>query len=323
MSIDNIVLLLAVLLGLVALLLAVNLSENRKAWAKKQQLNSYEKILDQVGAYIYVKDVKGRYVYGNQLTLDYFGVTLEQLKGTTDNYYFSPVVAEILQRNDRKVLSQQQKMSDDILVDNNGLHKVFHEVKQPLFDEKGKLIGLIGISTEITDEFNLRSELEQLANSDPLTDLYNRRSYSVFSEHEFTKAKRISSPLSMMIIDIDLFKNVNDTFGHLVGDEVIKRVASICDKHIRETDILARIGGEEFAILLPDTDIESAFKLAERLRLAQQTHKAEDDDLPSITISIGVSSLQNNDNSFNDMFARADKALYLSKHVGRNSVNVA
>ena len=189
------------------------------------------------------------------------------------------------------------------------------------------MIGLIGVSTDITEEFHLRSKLEQLANSDPLTNLYNRRSFNAFSEHEFSRAMRYFGSLSLMIIDIDLFKNVNDTYGHLVGDEVIKRVAAVCDEHIREADILARIGGEEFAILLPDTDIDSAFKLAERLRLAQQigTHSTmlNDEALPGITISIGVASIQLKDRSFADMFARADKALYSSKHVGRNSVNVA
>ncbi|MGI2174386.1 sensor domain-containing diguanylate cyclase [Shewanella ulleungensis] len=327
MPIDNIVLLLIVLLGFIALLILVNLNVHCKAQTQKQQLNSYEQILNQVGAYIYVKDINCRYVYGNQLTLDYFGINQEQLNGSTDNQYFPEVVADILLENDRKVLALQQKMSDDIMVDNNGHHNVYHEVKQPLFDKKGKLIGLIGVSTDITEEFHLRSKLEQLANSDPLTNLYNRRSFNAFSEHEFSRAMRYFGSLSLMIIDIDLFKNVNDTYGHLVGDEVIKRVAAVCDEHIREADILARIGGEEFAILLPDTDIDSAFKLAERLRLAQQigTHSTmlNDEALPGITISIGVASIQLKDRSFADMFARADKALYSSKHVGRNSVNVA
>lgn len=327
MSIDNIGLLVMVLLGFIALLILVNLTVFRKAQTKKQQLNSYEQILDQVGAYIYVKDVNCRYVYGNQLILDYFGISQEQLKGTIDSHYFSPHVADILLRNDRKVLSLEQKMADDIMIDNDGLNTVFHEIKQPLFDRNGQLIGLIGISTDITEEFTLRTELQQLANNDPLTDLYNRRSFNAFSEHEFSRAMRYFNSLSLMIIDIDLFKNVNDTYGHLVGDEVIKRVAAVCDEHIREADILARIGGEEFAILLPDTDIDSAFKLAERLRVAQQTSKHAsatiNEALPGITISIGVASIQVKDRSFADMFARADKALYSSKHVGRNSVNVA
>ena len=327
MPIDNIALIVMVLLGFIALLILVNLTVFRKAQTKKQQLNSYEQILDQVGAYIYVKDVNCRYVYGNQLILDYFGISQEQLKGTIDSHYFSPHVADILLRNDRKVLSLQQKMADDIMIDNDGLNTVFHEIKQPLFDRNGQLIGLIGISTDITEEFTLRTELQQLANNDPLTDLYNRRSFNAFSEHEFSRAMRYFNSLSLMIIDIDLFKNVNDTYGHLVGDEVIKRVAAVCDEHIREADILARIGGEEFAILLPDTDIDSAFKLAERLRVAQQTSKHAsatiNEALPGITISIGVASIQVKDRSFADMFARADKALYSSKHVGRNSVNVA
>lgn len=329
MPINNIALLVMVLLCFVAVLLMLNLKEHRQVKAKKQQLNSYEQILDQVGAYIYVKDIHCRYVYANQLTLDFFGVTQEQLKGTTDVNYFPEAAAELLLKNDRKVLALQLKIADDIMVDGNedGISHVFHEIKQPLFDEKGKLTGLIGVSTEITDEYNLRSELEQLANTDPLTGLYNRRSFNAFSEHEYARAMRYFEPLSLMIIDIDLFKNVNDTYGHLVGDEVIRRVALVCNQHIREADVLARIGGEEFAILLPGTDTESAYKLAERLRISQQTYRFpgqhEANDLPEVTISIGVSTLSVKDKSFAQMLSRADKALYSSKNIGRNSVHVA
>ncbi len=329
MPINNIALLVVVLLCFVAVLLVLNLKEHRQVQAKKQQLNSYEQILNQAGAYIYVKDIHCRYVYANQLTLDFFGVTQEQLKGTTDTHYFPKAVAKLLLQNDRKVLALQLKIADDIMVegDQDGSCHVFHEVKQPLFDDKGKLSGLIGVSTEITDEYNLRSELEQLANTDPLTGLYNRRSFNAFSEHEYARAMRYFEPLSLMIIDIDLFKGVNDTYGHLIGDEVIKRVALVCAQHIRESDVLARIGGEEFAILLPGTDTDSAYKLAERLRASQQTYRFpgqhEANDLPEVTISIGVSTLSVKDKSFAQMLSRADKALYSSKNVGRNSVHVA
>ena len=102
---------------------------------------------------------------------------------------------------------------------------------------------------------------------------------------------------------------------------MIKRVANICNEHIREVDVLARIGGEEFAILLPDTDIDSAYVLAERLREAQQQY--DEYQAPSITISIGVATLCSQDKAFLEIFKRADKALYSSKNIGRNSVNVA
>ncbi|CAM4342962.1 GGDEF domain-containing protein [Shewanella livingstonensis] len=320
MSIETIGLLIFILLFFIALLLFFNLKEYRQAQTKTQMLNSYEQILDQVGAYIYVKDTQSRYVYGNQLTLDYFGVTLEQLKGTSDSHYFSSEITDVLQGNDRKVLALQRKMSDDIIVDIDNDTIVYHEVKQPLFDNKGKLMGVIGISTEITAEYHLRTKLEQLANSDSLTGLYNRRSFNTFSDHEFSRAVRYLESLSFMIIDIDFFKNVNDTFGHLVGDEVIKRVANICNEHVRESDILARIGGEEFAILLPDTDIDSAYIMAERIREAQQHYEQQ---APAITISIGIATLCSQDKTFVDIFKRADKALYSSKNIGRNNVNVA
>lgn len=321
MSIDTLALLVFILLALIALLLFANLKEYRQEKTQKHLINSYEQILDHVGAYIYVKDTDCRYVYCNQLTLDYFGVSLEQLKGTSDSDYFTPEVADVLQHNDHKVLTLQRKVSDDFVVEDENETNVYHEVKQPLYDKRGQLMGLIGISTVITEEYNLRAKLEHLANSDPLTGLYNRRSFNAFCDHEFARAMRYGESLSFMIIDIDFFKNVNDTFGHLVGDEVIKRVADICNEHARESDILARIGGEEFAIILPNTDIDSAYELAERLRKAQQQYDQQ--QAPCITISIGISTLDSQDNTFIDMFKRADKALYSSKNIGRNSVNVA
>ncbi|WP_167496040.1 MULTISPECIES: GGDEF domain-containing protein [Shewanella] len=321
MSLELVELLVFVLLLVIALLLFFNLSRYRQQQTKKMMLDTYDLILDQVDAYIYLKDTQCKYIYANQLTLDYFGVTLEKLKGTSDSDYFPENVVDVLHVNDTKVLNSQSKISDDVIVDTQTSLVVYHEVKQPLYNHKGLLIGLIGVSTDITAAYHLRSKLEQLANTDSLTGLFNRRSFTSFCEHEFFRATRYFQPFSLMIIDIDLFKVVNDTYGHLVGDEVIKRVANICNEHVREADVLARIGGEEFAILLPDTDMNSAYVLAERLREAQQQY--DKPQAPSITISIGIATLRSQDKAFSEIFNRADKALYSSKHVGRNSVNVS
>jgi diguanylate cyclase (GGDEF)-like protein/PAS domain S-box-containing protein len=320
-SIETIGLLIFILLSLIALLLFLNLNQYRQQQARKMMSETYELILDQVDVYIYVKDTQCKYIFANQFTLDYFGVTLEKLKGTSERDYFPANIADILHQNDNKVLNSQRKRADEIIIDTEGSLIVYHEVKQPLYNQKGILIGLIGISTDVTVEYHLRSKLEQQANTDPLTGLFNRRSFTSFCEHEFLRANRYFQPFSLMIIDIDLFKAVNDTYGHLVGDEVIKRVAKICHEHIREADVLARIGGEEFAILLPDTDIDSAYILAERLRQVQQQY---DEPLaPPITISIGVATIHPQDKTFSELFKRADKALYSSKNSGRNSVNIA
>jgi diguanylate cyclase (GGDEF)-like protein/PAS domain S-box-containing protein len=320
-SIETIGLLIFILLSLIALLLFLNLNQYRQQQASKMMSDTYELILDQVDVYIYVKDTQCKYIFANQLTLDYFGVTLEKLKGTSERDYFPANIADILHHNDNKVLNSQSKIADDIIVDTEDSLIVYHEVKQPLYNQKGILIGLIGISTDVTAEYHLRSKLELQANTDPLTGLFNRRSFTSFCEHEFLRASRYFQPFSLMIIDIDLFKAVNDTYGHLVGDEVIKRVANICHDQIREADVLARIGGEEFAILLPDTDIDSAYIMAERLREAQQQY---DEPLaPPITISIGVATIHPQDKTFLELFKRADKALYSSKNSGRNSVNIA
>jgi diguanylate cyclase (GGDEF)-like protein/PAS domain S-box-containing protein len=312
---------LFILLLLIALLLFLNLTRYRQQQAKKMMLETYKLVLDQVDAYIYVKDTHCKYTYANQQTLDYFGVSLAKLKGSTNRDYFPANVVDIIHENDTKVIDSQCKISDDIIIDTEVSLMVFHADKQPLYNQQGRLIGLIGISTDITAAYHLRSKLQQLANSDPLTGLFNRRSFTSFCEHEFFRATRYFQPFSLMIIDIDLFKAVNDTYGHLVGDEVIQRVANICKDHVREADVVARIGGEEFAILLPETDIDAAYVLAERLRDAQQQY--DEQQGPSITISIGVATLRSQDETFLETFKRADNALYSSKNVGRNSVNMA
>lgn len=166
---------------------------------------------------------------------------------------------------------------------------------------------------------------EQLAITDPLTNVYNRRVFDEIAVKEWERAKRTKSPLAIVLFDVDRFKQVNDTYGHLVGDQILINLSKLCSENLRSMDIFARYGGEEFVILMPDTNEEAAFHSMERLRSTIETtslgsHK--NDDL-FITISLGIVIWDGEGSSeIRALLSRADQALYTSKESGRNRTTV-
>jgi len=168
----------------------------------------------------------------------------------------------------------------------------------------------------------LFAETRLLAITDSLTGAYNRRHFFELAEHEWTRVARHPAPIAAMMIDADYFKRVNDTFGHMVGDEVLRAIAIRCSETIRAIDIMGRYGGEEFAILLPDTTLEQAQLVAERLRLYIAATPILIDTSPlMMTVSIGVASCERQAAiTLDQLLDRADQALYRAKHQGRNQV---
>ncbi|MCM1004255.1 MAG: sensor domain-containing diguanylate cyclase [Candidatus Gastranaerophilales bacterium] len=170
---------------------------------------------------------------------------------------------------------------------------------------------------------NTYSTILQYATLDALTNLNNRRQFETRLGQEISITKRQNNPLCAMMVDIDFFKKVNDTYGHAAGDEVLRTVASIIKEQLRESDIPARYGGEEFAVLLPFTKIEEAQIVGERLRKAVEAHPVTVDNVEiAVTISMGLAEY-NKIESGEELFERADKALYEAKKGGRNRVCVA
>ena len=168
----------------------------------------------------------------------------------------------------------------------------------------------------------LVAQVQLLADIDELTGLLTRRRFFQLARHEFMRSRRYKRPLCAVMLDIDLFKNVNDLYGHQVGDQVLKVVASRCQKSIRSIDILGRYGGEEFALLLPELDLDGAQKVAERLRRVVAEKPVETQAGPqNITISLGIARLKQSMAGFEDLLVRADKALYRAKRAGRNRVS--
>ena len=165
-------------------------------------------------------------------------------------------------------------------------------------------------------------EFYQMANFDAVTGVQNKQSFVKRFQEEFSFAKRNNVPLSLIMCDIDFFKKVNDTFGHIAGDYALREVAQLASSTIRSEDILARYGGEEFAIILRNCALDGAVQLAERIRLkvADRQYKFEEYTFP-VTISLGVATLDTSKhNKPEDLLAEADARLYKSKQGGRNRV---
>lgn len=167
-------------------------------------------------------------------------------------------------------------------------------------------------------------QLQKLAANDPLTGVLNRRFGLIRLQDEFSRAIRTSQPLGVLIIDIDHFKNVNDTYGHLVGDKILIMMTKTAKSALREGDVFLRYGGEEFAVILPGASPDDTTKIAERIRRyiedAAFTYNLQE---IKITVSIGGTSFPtNNVDSFNQLFEIADKNLYKAKENGRNLVVV-
>ena len=171
---------------------------------------------------------------------------------------------------------------------------------------------------------NMRKQLTIEATTDVLSGLYNRRYFYDISQKYYETAKRYNQELSVLMIDIDKFKNINDIYGHDVGDNIIKASGKILTKISRNSDVVARYGGEEFIVLLAETGIDQTVELAERIRVEiEKNHmKLDNGGIVHITVSIGVSTLNNiNDKDIEETIKRCDKALYESKKNGRNMVS--
>lgn len=180
---------------------------------------------------------------------------------------------------------------------------------------------VVWVAHNITEHYNMQRQLKTLSEQDELTGAYNRRKLMEALQERVAEFHRYSHPLSLIIFDLDHFKRVNDKFGHVSGDKVLFSITTLCNKQLRQQDLLCRYGGEEFAVLLPNTNLEDAVQLAQRLRTTVGSYDFEQElgESYSITISAGVSTLTPGDD-IESLIKRADSGLYQAKNSGRNCV---
>lgn len=223
-----------------------------------------------------------------------------------------------------RVIGENAKDSFEIEIERKG-QKKYYGFRGSDLKEKNKTVGNIFIFQDITEQKKVMEKLNHFATHDTLTGIYNRRKLMEEAEKELYRIERYGGDVSVLMLDIDFFKNVNDQYGHLAGDMVIQRVAQACKTRLRSIDIIGRYGGEEFAIVLPETNKESARIIAEQIRerIAEMVVDYNGKCI-SITISIGISSISGGERqiTMQELINEADMALYSAKNNGRNQAVV-
>ncbi|HEH9427037.1 TPA: diguanylate cyclase [Aeromonas sobria] len=412
------------------------------------ELDHLKSIFNEIGAYLFTKDLDGRYVYANQAVLDLFGCTLAELQGQDDSAFFDLDHSDTLQRHDRQVLAQQIEICQEEInyLKETGEKRIYWSVKKPMYGRDGALIGLCGISTDITEKkrieahlaeqhqlleiilanvdahiymkdsqhrflyvnqkvaellglpaeqiinrrddevipaasacqlwqldnrvfetgelqageelltnvegnqhyywsvkvpflladgtptligissditelHQLKEQLHQQSVQDDLTGLYNRRFFFEVCEKNLSLNARHHLKSVLMVLDVDQFKCINDRYGHPLGDRALTHLGKVMQSVLRSEDVLARIGGDEFAIWLPNTRLSAASAMAERLcqQVMQSPLALHDGDELIITISAGL--VENSEGELMEsLYARADQMLYQAKQAGRNCV---
>jgi len=244
---------------------------NRELRAALLRAERFRLALDKVPAYVYMKDLGGRYTYANQPTLDLFGCTAEELAGSSDSRFFPPETVERLRQIDALVLAGQTTREEVEVHGGADGHRVYLEVKSPVYADLDKtaIDGLCGISSDITSLKEHERHLEFVAHFDALTRLPNRILLSDRLSHALAQAGRHRTLVAVAFLDLDGFKQVNDSHGHDIGDGLLVALAKRMGEALRAGDTLARLGGDEFVALIVDLERAADCQpVLERLRQA-------------------------------------------------------
>ncbi len=319
--------------------LRVKLRELEQALARAEAASArfalseqrFQTFMDSGPFMAYLKDVDGHMLYYNRKVAEHFDVSRTFMINKTDDDLWPRELAQLYRQHDLEVLHTGSLVtSDEPTLNPNGATSTWRSYKFPCTGADGEAL-LGGISLDVTEELQReaelqrsRSELEmanrqlrQLASVDSLTGLSNRRVLDEQLRLVFQKARRNAKSLSLLILDVDHFKMHNDRFGHTHGDSVLRLLAHCLKEQLRSTDLLARIGGEEFVILLEETDEAGGLALANRLIHAVRGYPWP---LAPVTLSIGLSTLGPATPDANRLLTLADEALYAAKSAGRDRI---
>jgi diguanylate cyclase (GGDEF)-like protein/PAS domain S-box-containing protein len=279
----------------------------------------------------YIKDSAGRLLFYNRSFAQRFGVSEYAWLGRTDEQLWSRNPNKSDRIHDLEVMVGDQIMeSEEQVRGTDGEIRSLRSFKFPCYDSAGNIL-LAGVAVDVSEEAAHKAELERyhreleeannrlrkLAVTDELTGLRNRRAFEERLAMEFSMARRRERELSVLLLDVDDFKKVNDRWGHAAGDEVLRRLAAILQTTVRLPDLPARYGGEEFVVLLPESGQESALGLARRV---MERVASEPWENAPLTISIGMAALNDSTTNGYQLVERADGALYAAKRAGKNRV---
>jgi len=294
----------------------------------------------------YSSDTIYRLRYDN-MTYDYISPAVVKLLGFTPeemkkiNFRSLILETKLIKDSFKKVSSFQEleearkkgdvgKWQADYLIRAKDGRKIWvTDISHPWFDKTGNVIGSVGslrdVTARVEAEEKTRLELARMAHSDLLTGLANRSTFFENIEKELKRVKKSNSIFSILLIDVDHFKKINDSYGPLSGDNILKDIAKLIKSCLQESDVAARIGGEEFGVFMPDTSEDSAYWVGERICLEVAKHNffVENSIMPiSCTVSIGIGSTEGNrETEIPELYKNADTRLYIAKHTGRNQVS--
>ncbi len=289
--------------------------------ALQQAQQEYQTLRDTIADVFYRTDSNGVVTDMSAACFDTLGYRPEEMIGhKLTDFYVHPEdrtkIVELIRENNGRATSVESALR------HRDGHTIWVSTNAYLRrNRQGAAIGVEGIARDITERKAMEDELRMLSTHDDLTGSFNRRHFVTEIERELDRAKRYGNRLSLLVFDIDLFKNVNDRFGHPTGDAVLRQFANLCRATLRRSDIFARLGGEEFAALLPETEQERATQLCERLLHEVDQNRFTDEagkNAIHITISIGATISRDSDRDFGQLYSRADQALYSAKNAGRN-----
>lgn len=305
------------------------LQVEKKANALNESEARFQLLLMGLGEGVYGVDLKGRATFINPAALRMLGLDADQVLGHDQHLLFHHHHADgdpyphtdcpiTLTMTD----GQTRHTEEEWFWRSDGSGFPVALTVTPLL-KNGIRVGAVVAFQDISERQELARQLRLLASTDSLTGTHNRRHFLHLLTQELMRYQRYNEPAALLMLDLDHFKHVNDQFGHATGDKVLKAFTACALRMLRRSDQLGRLGGEEFAILLPDTDSQGAHELAERLR-----HAVEEDEVASdsgnirYSVSIGIALFHHDDGSADSILARADHALYRAKHAGRNRVEM-
>ena len=285
-------------------------------------------ILNGVEAFIYIKDPELRYQYANRKVCELFGTTLDQIVGKTDSNFFDEATVKKLRINDLRVVQNGERVEEEEVnrsADGTS-EQTYLSVKLPLKREDGSIYALCGISTDISRQKQSEEAIHRLAFYDPLTQLPNRRLLMERMHGALQSHARDQQSGALLFLDVDNFKDLNDTLGHLLGDELLRQMAQRLATCIRAQDTLARQGGDEFVVMLQGLSanvneaVQQARKVAQKILRSLGEPYQLDTLQYSATVSVGVAMFAQHNTRLDDLLKQADLAMYQAKAEGRNTV---
>ncbi len=271
---------------------------------------------------IFIKDRNQRYTASNKAFAEYLGLAAGEIVGKTVFDVAPEDLARIYDQADAEHLAQggTQSYESQVRHADGSLHDVvFH--KAIFLGPAGEPDGIVGAILDISERKALERRLELLAATDFLTGVYNLRTFYELARHEVSRLTRNGGQLALVVIDIDYFKGINDSLGHAAGDNALKQFVAVVHENLREQDIFARAGGDEFRLLLPDTSPAGAHLVAERIRsevnkIVVRSHRGR----CRLSVSIGIAQCLPAEDSIDIATGHADDALYEAKAAGRNCI---